>query len=181
MKNIFFISFIVVALAQWYVPVNMLREREAVLNKGKAFKFLTEPIDPVDPLKGRYVQLNFKAHEIKVNNAQFSWYDEAYVTIATGADGYAMVTAISKHKPEGNNDYVKVNVSEVSYKGTVFIYFPFDKFYMDEIKAPKAEILYRATSPLSSRTAYALVHVYRGEAVLKNLYIDDKPIETYLR
>ena len=64
---------------------------------------------------------------------------------------------------------------------TIIVYYPFNEFYMDELKAPEAEILYRASSTFPGKTAYALVSIYRGESVIRDVYIDNKPIATYLR
>ena len=59
--KIVIIAFVLLALIQWVLPARMIWEREEVLQIGKEFKFIVEPIDPEDPFKGRYINLNFKA------------------------------------------------------------------------------------------------------------------------
>ena len=57
-KKFMLLAFIFVALAQLYVPAKMILDREAVLNKGTAYKFKTAPVDSNDILR---VKLTFLA------------------------------------------------------------------------------------------------------------------------
>ena len=50
-KKIIFPLFILVALAQLFVPAKMILDREDVLSTGTAFNFKTRPIDPTDPFR----------------------------------------------------------------------------------------------------------------------------------
>ncbi|HYE56533.1 MAG TPA: GDYXXLXY domain-containing protein [Chitinophagaceae bacterium] len=182
MKHLFIIAFIVVALVQWFIPLNMIRRQEAVIEKGKAFKFLTQPVDPIDPLRGRYIFLSFKADNIVLPGRSFERGQQVYATVGNGADGYAVLTGLSEEPPATGNDYLKVNIRYSTYNDSVvYVTLPFEEFYMDESKAPRAETLYRASSTLENKTTYALVKIYRGEAVIRDVYVDNKPIATYLR
>ena len=46
---------------QLFVPAKMIYDHEAILNKGKVFKFKTAPVDPSDPIRGKYITLQFEA------------------------------------------------------------------------------------------------------------------------
>lgn len=65
-KNIIIILFLIVAVAQLFVPLQMIYNQEDIINTGKIVKFQCEPIDPNDPFRGKYITLNFKESEIKV-------------------------------------------------------------------------------------------------------------------
>ena len=67
-KNIIIILFLLVALAQLFVPAQMIYNQEDILDTGKLVKFQCEPIDPNDPFRGKYITLNFKENRIKVKN-----------------------------------------------------------------------------------------------------------------
>ena len=56
MKTLYiFILFIIVVCAQLFVPSQMIFQQEDVLKTGTAFKFKTQPVDPSDPFKGKYI------------------------------------------------------------------------------------------------------------------------------
>ena len=59
---------------------------------------------------------------------------------------------------------------------------PFDRYYMEETKAPTAEHTYREHNRRgqTNQTAYAVVRIRDGDAVLEDLCINDKPIRQYL-
>ncbi len=53
---------------------------------------------------------------------------------------------------------------------------PFDRFYMEESKAPQAEQLYWKAQRDSAQVVYALVSIGQGQAVLQDVIINDRPI-----
>ena len=64
-RKYIFILFIILAVAQIAVPAQMIFGREAILKAGTAYKFSTEPVDPSDPFKGKYITLNYDVNNIK--------------------------------------------------------------------------------------------------------------------
>ena len=68
-KIIVIIAFIFMVFAQWYVPSKMILDREDILKNGEEFKFLTQPIDPSDPFRGKYITLN---SEMSIFNCQIA-------------------------------------------------------------------------------------------------------------
>ena len=58
----------------------------------------------------------------------------------------------------------------------------FDRYYMDEYKAKPAEDLYRKNNRRndSLNTTYALVAIKDGEAVLKDVLINEKSIKDHI-
>ena len=61
-------------------------------------------------------------------------------------------------------------------KNQVTLFFPFSRFYMEEGKAQKAEIIYRRVN-----AGYALVKVYKGEAVLEDVLVKGKSLRELAR
>jgi uncharacterized membrane-anchored protein len=184
MKRIYLIVFILLAVAQWIVPLNMLGEREDVLARGKTFRFRAAPADPEDPLRGRFISLNFEENSFPVNNIdKFSGFEKVYVILRTDDSGFAKITNVHTTRPSPNLDYVEASISgTITSSGNrhgVMIRYPFEEYYMEEFKAPKAEILYRDS--LNRTNSYAEVNIYQGTAVLKGFYINGKRIEEVIR
>ena len=173
-------AFILVALAQLYVPAKMILDRENILTSGIDFKFKTAPIDPNDPFRGKYISLQYENNVIEIQN-EGDWLsgEDIYVILANDSNGFAKIESVSKTKPSDEVSFVKAKVSYVSDNGSqqLTVYYPFDRFYMEESKAYEAEKVYRESLPDSTQVAYALVKIKDGEAVLKDVLINDVSIK----
>ena len=174
-KRIVLPVFILIVLAQLYVPVKMILDREAILNKGTAYKFKTEPIDPNDPFRGKYISLRYEEDRIQVQN-EADWLsgEMIYVLLTTDSEGYAKIQSVAKEPPTDEQDYLKTKVSYVSSNGSnqLTIDYPFNRYYMEESKAYDAELTYRESQLDSNQIAYALVNIKGGEAVLADVLIN---------
>ena len=178
-KKFILAAFILVALAQLYVPAKMILDREKVLANGIDFKFKTAPIDPNDPFRGKYVRLQYEDNVIEIKNEE-DWRggEDIYVILAKDDNGFATIESVSKKKPSNEFSFVKAKVSYISDDGSqqLTVDYPFDRFYMEESKAYEAEQVYREFLPDTNQVAYALVKIKDGEAVLKDVLIDDVSI-----
>ncbi|WP_422857727.1 GDYXXLXY domain-containing protein [Flagellimonas sp. S174] len=179
-KNLVLPLFILVALAQLYVPAKMIWNNEDVLKTGKEFKFKTAPIDPNDPFRGKYIVLNFNNTRVPIpKDHDWTRGEDIYVSIKEDEEGFVSIHSIAKEKPEGKTDFVKAKVGFITSHNNsqLNVDYPFDRFYMEEFKAPEAEITYRESRRDTTKTAYALVSVKQGDAVLKDVLIDGVSIK----
>lgn len=176
-----FILFVVVALVQIGIPAQMIWNRESILDSGKAFKFKTQPVDPSDPFKGKYIYLNYEMNSFPTGQETWKRGEDIYVSISEDGQGFAKAIAVSKETPE-YQDYVKATVDwSVNNTKEVRFSLPFTEFYMDENKAYKAEVAHRnAQRDSLPNNTYALVYVKKGEAVLANVFINDIPIAEFV-
>lgn len=183
-KKIILPLFIVVALAQLYVPFKMIFDREEILETGTEYKFSTTPIDPHDPFRGKYIILSYKDNVAAVKDEKI-WFtgETVYVSLVKDEAGFAKIASVSKEKPSENKDFIKAAVSAVSSDATnkLTIYFPFDRYYMEESKAYDAELVYIKSLQDTTQIAYALVSVKEGEAVLKDVLIDGISIKEIVK
>ena len=167
--------FILVALVQLFVPAKMILDREDILDMGKEYKFKTEPIDPNDPFRGKYITLRYEEDVIEIQNEK-DWIrgEIIYVFLTTDNEGFAKIKSVSKENPTDNQDFLKTKVSHVTGNGfnKLTIDYPFDRYYMEESKAYDAELTYRESQLDTSQIAYALVSIKDGEAVLKDVLIN---------
>lgn len=163
-----------------YALSTVVFQKERLLASGKPYKFKVRPVDPADPFRGRYIVLNFEANSFKVAaENRFVYGRSIYVLLGTDSAGFAMIRDVSLTEP-ASGDYVKASLDYPRYdKHEIVIDYPFETFYMEESKAPKAE---RALSGRadSLRSVYAKVYVKNGESAIENVYVNDQPLLEYL-
>jgi uncharacterized membrane-anchored protein len=174
-KKILLSVFILVAIVQLYVPAKMILDREDILNTGKDYKFKTEPIDPNDPFRGKYITLRYEEDMIEIQN-EADWVsgEIIYVFLTPDKEGFAKVQSVSKENGTNNQDFLKAKVNYVTSNGSnkLTIDYPFDRYYMEESKAYDAELTYRKSQLDTTEIAYAVVSIKDGEAVLKDVLIN---------
>ena len=181
MRDLSLWLFLAVALVQIAVPLGMITSAEQVIGKGAAFKFKTRPVDPNDPFRGKFLVLGFEADSY-ISYEQLSWQkgQEVFVHLETGTDGFARVAFLSQEQPpEKANTYVKASVQRsftVDSGRKVLIDYPFDRFFVEETKAPKLEQVYRELNREEGTLVYALVNVRNGQAVLQDLMVNGRSL-----
>ncbi|MDD2702510.1 MAG: GDYXXLXY domain-containing protein [Candidatus Omnitrophica bacterium] len=167
------------ALIQIGVPVFMILQQESVLGTGQAVKFRTQPVDPFDAFRGRYVALSLKEHTApNPEGLTLSRGQRVFAVIKTGDDGFAVFSRISADIPR-DEPYLKVRVTAVAGNKVEFQP-PIDRYYMMEKKAPRAEDLYRKHNTGGRNDAYVIVMIKDGNSVVKDLYVGGKPVEEAL-
>lgn len=176
----------IVAALQLLVPASMILKHERILREGELYRFRTRPIDPADPFQGRYVRLGFENDYIPGTNEKEQapeHNDRVFVTLSTDAEGFCQMKGWSRTKPE-TGAFLKLTYSgpkhdwnrptqKSTYKGLWFR-LPFDRFYMEESKAPRAETLVREGT--RNTNCWAAVRVLNGTALIENVYIAGTPI-----
>ncbi len=183
-KKLLLFVFILVALAQLYVPAKMIFNKEDTLKTGIDYKFNAAPIDPTDPFRGKYIILGYKGNVAVIDNEK-DWVagETVYVFLENDQKGFAKIKSVSKEKPIDSQDYFKAEVSAVSSDGSnkLTIYYPFDRFYMEESKASDAEVIYAKTLRDTTQVTYALVSIKNGDAVLKDVLINNVSIKEVVK
>lgn len=176
----------ILILVQLAVPFSMIRSRENVLSSGELFRFKTRPVDPVDPFQGRYVRLGIEQDYIPSPEGQkpdIDYRTPIYATVATGEDGFAHFTGWSLEKP------VDGSFLKTRYRGTrgewnqatrtrihkgMRLDIPFERFYMDEAKAPRAERLAREST--RSTNCWVNVRILNGKAVIEDVFAEGQSL-----
>ena len=183
-KKIIWICFALLVLLQLWVPASMIYNRESVLKNGQAFKFRSAPVDPNDPFRGKYITLRFDENSfVTKHSSQWERGDVVFVQLTTDSAGFAKIKSLHKKNPGRANDYIKATVDYTGYDGLkpIFIEWPFERFYMEESKAAAAEQVYIKSTADSSNKTYALVKVKDGDAVLEDVFINNKSIVSYIK
>jgi hypothetical protein len=182
MKRLYILLvFVILAVVQIAVPAQMIFNRESILKSGTSYKFKTEPVDPSDPFKGKYIYLNYELDHIMMDDKDWKRNQHIYISISNDSLGFVKATAAHLEPPK-SGDFISAKVDWYNdYDSALYFTVPFTEFYMDEYKAYDAEVAHREAQRDSLPNAtYALVYVMEGEAVLDNVFINNIPIAIFV-
>ena len=175
MKTFIIILFLIMCVAQLVVPGKMIFDHERLIRAGSTYKFRTQPIDPADPFRGKYITLSFHADHT-YDTADWTSGEPVNVVFTADSVGFAEVDHLTREEPEG--PFLR---STILYKGSeneVYFNIPFDRFYMEESKATPAEDAYTQASRDSTSVCYGLVNIGHGKAVITDVLIDGRSVTT---
>jgi uncharacterized membrane-anchored protein len=159
-------------IAQLGFPLRSIMEKNDVLKTGAEYKInRVRPIDPADPFRGRYVAISVGVAipEDWENKRPGGVY---YIRLAAGEDGFAEVAEVSNTPIEGDG-VLKLDSGWREWDNTIQL--PFDRYYMREEIAPKAENAYR-----EDLNIYVKLRVKNRQGVIAGLYVEDTRIEEYV-
>lgn len=160
--------FAALVLLQLGIPFAMIAKYEAVLAFGEEYKFRCAPVDPVNPLCGRYVALNFDAKGFDHDDGNTRW-----ALLAVDKDGFAYAKTTSDKKP-ASGPCLKYNANWNRPQ------FSFSQYFMNEKAAPEAENAYRQSVRRDAEgkaDSYLVVKIWHGQAVGSQLFVNGKRIE----
>lgn len=187
-KQLSWSLFGILCLAQVSVIGFQIVKYERILTQGEIFYFDVLPLDPYDPFRGRYVTLRFK----DANKAPLAKEDEfmeeqrikGYALLEKQED-VTVIKEVTFHKPKRSN-FLEVTLSStdtlyrgINEKHETMVYFslPFDRFYMREDLAPKAELLLRAGSGVALK---AKLRVLEGKGIIEDLVVGDVSLSQFI-
>lgn len=177
---IYWLCFGLFIAIQMAIPLQTLYLNEMTLKKGVKHLFACAPVDPNDPLRGKFVQLNFEQRELQVDlSVSCTDRRKVYGNLIKNAQGLSVVSNVVEAHPEKNTDFLELacnGVSEANGKRYLQFEFPFNKFYLDEFKAPKVEELYAVNFSDSTKVTYAVIYVYKGRALITDVQTNGKSI-----
>lgn len=181
MKKLILPAFALMVLAQWMVPVKMILDSEKVLRTGITYKFRTQPIDPSDPFRGKYITLRFNAERFETDTLyKYEEGQQVYASLSLDSAGYVIIDHLYQEPLENSeNNFLKTTLGYVwidQGKQMINLNFPFDRYYMEESKASDAEQVYWNAQRDSSQVAYAVVKILDGQGIIENVMINDRPI-----
>lgn len=181
-KNIIWILFAAMVILQLGFVASMIFKKEKNIAKGKVYKFELAAFDPYDPIRGRYLDLTPKQREItssEILNQTTRNYKHGL--LKTDSLGFAIVYDLVDSTPS-EVDYINL----ISYKRSRTlkgwqIQFPFQRYYMNEFAAIKAEkeIMEALRNPKS--ICHIEVSIHNGAATVLALYINGDRIESVVR
>lgn len=178
-RRIWFVFFGIMALAQLAVPLSMISRSERTISEGHEFWFRTAPVEPYDPLRGKYMTLSFDDVNWTDSTAGgWGHQDEGsdiFIVLQVDSEGFAIPAMITREPPVHTMDYVVAKLAYISEDSltTLHISYPFTRFYMVEEKSSDAEQIYWDSNRSDTNSVtYAVVMVQSGQSVLTDVSID---------
>lgn len=167
--------------AQWIVPLSMIKDANRTIDEGAEYHFKTAPIDPSDPFRGKYITLDYEVtgyYPADTNEARFIDGSTVYALLRRDSAGYAAIRKLVTEPPADDDDYMAVTYQYGTRGEAPFVslYLPFTTFYLEESKASEAEQLYWQNRGDSAVACYGKVMVYKGDAKLVDVIINDSSI-----
>jgi hypothetical protein len=171
-----------VAIIQMVFLGGLLLDLENTRNTGTLYRLELDVYDPYDYFRGNFMALQFKGDRIKMPAFQPRWDEQFYVQLKTDPKtGFAWPVGFSKTFP-GGNDWVRVRNSGgsvIDEKDTLLLFsFMQDRFFMREDKTKKAEDILRKATADSSRRCWAEMRLKNGTAILTDVKIDGRSLNT---
>ncbi len=173
------VLFVVTCVAQLAYPASMIVGHERILRAGTPVRIRCQTVDPSDILRGRYVRLRLETFTVPVEKPEdYHASSTVYALLETDAEGFARLGGICSRAPE-TGLYVRARVREVNAETKeVTVGLPFDRYYMDEYDAPRAENAYR--SGAGKGDAFVVLRVKGGRAAIEDLFVGGRPIAELL-
>lgn len=177
--------FAIMILAQLYLPAKMILDSESTIKNGMAYKFKTQPVDPYDPFRGKYIDLRYEVEMEKYDldglaNEELQEVYKAYAEIRTNSDGFAEISNLSTEKQNLSGDYIEVKIRS-RQKDKVTINLPYNRYYMEESIAKPSEDYVREIRRDSTVNVYGIINIKDGNGVLIEVMINGRPITDVVR
>ena len=177
--------FAIMILAQLYVPAKMIWDSESTIKNGAAYKFKTQPVDPYDPFRGKYIDLRYEVEREKydldgLENEELQYIYKAYAEIKTKSDGFAEISNLTTDNQSLSGDYIEVKIRS-RQKDKVTINLPYNRYYMEESIAKPSENYVRGIRRDSSINVYGIINIKDGNGVLTQVMINGRPIADVVR
>ncbi len=177
-RRIIWILFVIGCLLQWAAPLMQISGYEKVLADGTLVSFRCQAPDPYDMLRGRFLAVRAMPDTFDLpKETLLKGGETVYAVIGTGADGTATIQSLAA-EPPASGVYVKVKCGYISGQ-SARIEWPFDRFYLNEKIAPKADEWYR-NNVRTPDAVQAEVRVLNGKAVLVDLKLEGRSFRRIL-
>ena len=164
-------KFIIAIAIQLVIIFSIIIFKMAVLTGGAEVLLRIEPVDPRDPLRGDYLTFQYKISNL--DSYLFSYSpvkdgDTVYVPLEQQGKYWVAVRGIQKTKPTDEGKiFIRGKISS-SYGTRVHVVYGIEDYFIPE-GAGQDFTFWR-------REVAARVSVdENGDAVLKQIYVDDKP------
>lgn len=174
-------------VAQLLFFFNVIRTNNITIKDGKQFRFLCRAYDPVHPFYGRYLQLNFNDTCVPGGTKGVFKNAETYVIFAEGKNGFAEAQYVSADEPENTESYIKIGARDArsvvneSTDSCHWVRYPFDRYYLAEEKAPKAEKMVMDALRDSTISVWVNVTVYKGRFMVNDVMMGKTSLKEALK
>lgn len=184
-KALLLTAFTLVALAQLFVPYQMIRTLAGFAETGTEFKFKTE--NRFNPnfngigsdLSGKYIWLKFREDHFKIADKK-DWENirNAYVEFTTDSIGFAKIQSVVTIRPISSNDWVRARVN-IHWKDStrLEILYPFNNYYIQDTQNKKVESVIKNGLCDTLKTNFLKIKIKENQFIIEDLIIDGVPFK----
>jgi len=184
-KTLLLNAFILVALAQLFIPSQMIRTLAGFAETGTEFKFKTENRFNPDfngtgsDLSGKFIRLKCRDDHIEIEDKK-DWenIENAYVEFTTDSAGFAKILAVATSEPISSNNWVRARVN-VNWKDStrLQLFYPFNNYYIQDTKSVKVESVIKNGLCDTLKTNYLKIKIKENQFIAGDLIIDGVPFK----
>jgi hypothetical protein len=188
-KRLLFGAFIVVVVAQLFVPWHMISTQAGIAQTGTEFKFKTRHnintgnIGPGSSLMGKHIWLLFAENHIKIA-VKKDWEEvqSAYVLFGSDSNGFAKIKSVTKIRPEGGSSWVRARAI-VNWRDTTSLQliYPFNDYYFEDTNNKKIDSIIKNGLNDSLKINYLKVRIKNNQFLIDDLLIDGVPFKEIVR
>ena len=179
-KGLVLIAFILVALAQLFVPWQMISKQAGIAGSGTEFKFKTglKPYRENSPtgssLRGKYIWLQFAEDHIKITDKkEWEINQSAYVLFFRDSAGFAKIKSVTKVKPNNSTDWVRARVMLNRKDSTSLqIIYPFNNYYIEDKDQKEIDSIIKKELNDSLKINYLKVRIKENQFLVSDLMIN---------
>jgi hypothetical protein len=182
--------FVLVAIAQLYLPYNLISKQSEETMAGNTFHFRIRHIRPESlergnmgtSIQGKYIWLQFEENRFKpADRKEWEKNGPAWVTLATDSLGFAEIESVSRTKPSGTPDYVKartwIDFRDSSY---MVLMYPFRNYYIADDNTDDIKTALTRTFKDTLSTNYLSVKISNGQYISDDLVIDSLSFKDFV-
>jgi hypothetical protein len=138
-------------------------------------------VDPVDAFRGRYVALRLAETNAPIaEELPYLHNKKVFVPLIVDDEGFAVFGLAAFERPD-SGDYLRLRCgiehTHESGQRLVSLAIPFQRYYMTEELAKDVD---RSLWRRGQRPAWVTVRVWKGAAVVEDLYVDGRPVREWL-
>ena len=177
------IVFLLAAAAQWLVPLAGIWRHERIIARGSVVRIRCAAPDPYDALRGRYLAVRPAESRLPTPEGMPDGdVVPVWATLVADADGLSRIESLSLAPVSGPTVIRLVARRRWFGEGgsTVFIEWPFDRFYLNERLAPDADTIVADLFQHGGQPV-AEFRLLDGRAILTDVLIDGTPIREVVR
>jgi hypothetical protein len=175
--------FVVAALTQWLLPLSGVWQHERVIARGVPVRIRCAAPDPYDPLRGRYLAVRPEETQVpKPEGMPEQGGVPVWATLEEGDDGLSRIKSLSL-EPVSGQTVIRLVAGWQRWNqesATVFVEWPFDRFYLNERLAFDADALVAERLRAGERPV-AEIRLLDGRAVLTDVLLDGVSIREIVK
>jgi len=179
-KKLLFSVFILVALAQIFVPWQMISKHANFAEAGAAFKFkidsrLIEGNNRAGAsIRGKYIWLDLAEDHIKIaDRKEWEQNESAFILFTRDSLGFAKIESVTKTQPQNSADWVRAGVW-INWRDSITLHvnYPFNQYYIKDTNPKDIESVIKHGLNDSTKVNYLDIKIRENQFYVNDLVID---------